>query len=179
MQEYQLWFGFAFAAILVAFLMYVVAFGRTLDAQRMQIIRFLCALCAGFAGALITGDALVRFNIPVGTGGRFFASGTAGFALFMLVWLTFKQVLPDGMNLRIPEGWQFRAAVDAIVQQDKAVAEFIGFTAEELKAPLRGAEFEKTTVVDSLVALRSLATGPGVRPYKVSASRPRYILEIV
>src|SRR5438309_10791029 len=85
LQSSQFLAGLVFVAILVLFLM--IAFfraGKLTDGQN-KILRFLCSLCAGFAGALFTGEALFRLTTDVGRTGNLVISGTAGAALFFAV----------------------------------------------------------------------------------------------
>lgn len=84
-EPYQLRIGLGFAAALVISLF--VAFftkERLSDGQR-QILRFLCALCAGFSSALITGDALFKLDTGWGETSKLAVSETAGAALFFTV----------------------------------------------------------------------------------------------
>lgn len=79
----QLWIAFGFLALLVLFLMYSVI--RPPENANHATVKFLTALCAGFAGGFFTGEALLSINGMAG-GTKFGISGTAGMALFFAVW---------------------------------------------------------------------------------------------
>ena len=180
LQTYQLWIGFGFVALLVIFLI-VAFFGKDkIGSAQVQILRFLCSLCAGFAGALITGEALFKMNLTTGSNGTIAIQGAAGAALFFAVWFTFKLVVPppDAYNVSIPDGWKFNDTVKTLVKRDGAVADFIGFTQEELEAPLRGQELHTKTLIDSLRALRLLSTATPIREYQIEFQAPTYRLRI-
>ena len=168
LQQYQLWIGLGFVALLVIF--FIIAFftRENLSPSQLQIMRFLTSLCAGFAGALITGEALVQGKVPIGTGGSLAISGTAGFALFFLIWLTFDRTIkaPDSYNIRIPDGLAFKSAVNVIASQDGAVADLDGFSLEERTALLNGQALRCKTPEEAIKLLRSLAR-TRIRPYEV------------
>jgi len=182
-QAYQLWIGFGFALLLVIFL--IVAFFKKGELTHAQwaILRFLSSLCAAFAGALITGDALFKLDGTMGPNTKYAISGTAGFALFFVVWFFFpkppsKPQFKDGFHFSVPNGWTFRQVVEAIVQLDSAVAEYDGFKPEELNTALGARELHADTVKDAIGALRSIAPQDAIRKYSVDYSRPTYRLTI-
>jgi hypothetical protein len=80
--------GFGLTTLLIFFL--IVAFFRSkvLDAGQWAIMRLLGALCAAFAAAFFTGDALFKLTKSLG-GTELSISGAAGFALFFTVWFFF------------------------------------------------------------------------------------------
>ena len=84
--SHQLWIGFGFVVLLVAFLIFAFFVKENLTPDQRNILRFLTSLCAAFAGALITGDALFRLEGAVGKGTNVVISGVAGIALFFVVW---------------------------------------------------------------------------------------------
>lgn len=175
-----LWIGFGFAAFLVIFLIVVFFTKERLSDDRRQILRILSALCAGFAGGLITGDALFRLDTDMGARTKLGISGTAGFALFFAVLYSFRRVVApaDAMHFSVPNGWNFRQAVDALVSQDNAVANYVGFTPAELSAPLQARELHTKTPSDALQALRLLASTTPVREYDVDFQPPTYYLRV-
>lgn len=173
----QLWIGFGFLALLVIFLIIAYFASKREDSGSQNILRFLCALCAGFAGGFITGGAV--FEAKGTWGGLDLAvSGTVGFALFLTVWFTFQLVLPPGFSMSVPEGWTFERTVRAIAQQDRSVADFVGFTAEELSAALRAAQIESKSPKEALAVVRTLGTPGTIRVYDVEHVPPAYTLRI-
>src|SRR5438034_10702843 len=101
LQSRQFLAGLVFVAILVLFLMVAFFKAGTLSDGQQKILRFFCSLCAGFAGALITGEALFRLTTDIGRAGNLAVSGTAGAALFFAVWFTYGKTLtlPEGVNI--------------------------------------------------------------------------------
>ncbi len=178
LDAYRLWVGVGFALLLVTFL--IVAFFRSprmTDGQR-EILRVLSSLCAGFSGFLIAGEALFRMDARLGSGGTLAVSGTAGFALFFAVWYGFSRTFkaPDAFSISIPDGWTFEQTARAIATNDKAVAEFEGFTPAQLAQPLASQTVRTDTPEDAMRALRLLAKSGAIPEYQVTLQRPRYIL---
>lgn len=172
------WVGIGFAAALFVFLGLTFFLKDRLSDDQRTLLRFFCALCAGFAGGLFTGEAL--FKAESKTGLEWVVSGTAGFALFFLIWLTFPKVSrpPDAFHFTIPKGWSFKQAVEAVVGVDQATADYDGFTADELKAPLQERELRTESPSDALRSLRLLTISATVRPYDVRFQPPTYFLKV-
>ncbi len=154
-----LWVGLAFVAVIVAFLM-ITSFAR-LNEQADKNLRFLTALCAGFAGGFFTGDALFRYQQQLGNGINILLSGTAGFALFLLVWLTYaRKIAPvpsslpnESVNLSIPGGWTFEQAARAITSAARRTIHFNGFDKAQLATRLPALDIAAPTVRDALEQL--------------------------
>src|SRR5688500_764038 len=89
LQQYQFWVGVGLVFLVVVFFMYAFFKAPNMTPQQFAIIKFLAALCAAGAGALITGEALFRAEVSMGQTQKYLFTGTAGFALFGLVWLIF------------------------------------------------------------------------------------------
>lgn len=176
------WIGLGFAAALVIF--FIVAFfvaKRMTDDQR-NLIRFLSALCAGFAGGLFVGDALFQLTGTFGLGAKYAISGATGFALFFVIWFFFPKAtgFPPGIRFSIPEGWTFRQVVDELSGIDSAVPAYEGFTPEELAAPLRPWKLKAKNVKGAISQLRNLtATPAAIRKYNVTEEDSTYRLIIV
>ena len=177
----QGWIGLGFVALLVIFFM-VAFFMKNLTPSQEQILRFLAALCAGFAGALLAGEALFSMNTQLQQGSSLAVRGTAGFALFFAVWYGFRQVAhglpsgPEALSFSVPPGWTFRGAVDALATNDNAVAKFVDFPETALNTVLRAREIHTGNVTEAILALRELAE-PGALPlYDVIFNVPTYQL---
>lgn len=168
-QQHQLWIGFGFATILVTFLIIAFFIKERLSDDQRNILRFLCALCAGFSGALITGEALFNLNTSLGGSTKIAVSGSAGAALFFTIWFTFKTLAPppDAYHFSIPSGWKFEMAVKAMVNQDDAIAELIDFNDSEKNAVLKPQTIRTSTIIKALESLRSSADGAAIRPYDI------------
>jgi hypothetical protein len=181
MQDFRIAVGVAFAAFLVLFL--VIAFFRLgrISHGQWAILRFLCALCAGGSGAFLTGEAVFSLSGEVSAGISLAVSGTAGVALFLVVWYGFEKFVdepPDSFTFSIGKGWTFKKAADALAQLDSAVVEFNGFADEEPKASLQERQIRVTSVAEALVALRSVSSDTQIRSYIVAFSPPTYSLTI-
>jgi hypothetical protein len=173
------WVAVALVLLFVVFLMITFYARERLTDDQRNIVRFFSALCAGFAGGLITGEALFKLNTQIGTGTTLAISGTAGFALAFTVWFTFKPAPPpDAVKFSVPDGWTFRQAADALVANDNALIEWAGFKDEELDATLRPRQLQVKTIGDGLSALRHLTKSVHIRPYNVSFEEPIYRVTI-
>ena len=172
--------GLGFAAVLVIFLIIAYFARENVNSNQFVILRFLCSLCGGFASGLMTGSALFDLN-QRWSAGTLTVSGTAGFALFFVVWYGFTRVVPrppDGFNMSVPKGWNFRDTATAVAKHDKSVVTFAGFSETELAAPLDPQVLKTDTVSAALLALRALAPTGTVRVYRVDFSAPTYTLTI-
>jgi hypothetical protein len=161
-----LWIGLAFVAALVAFLM--VTFFATMkqdavSATAYNNLHFLTALCGGFAGGFLAGDALFRWEQQLSGGTKLFLSGTAGFALFFLVWLTYPKrpppaapnPLPDeSVKMSIPEGWSFEQAARSITNAAQRTIHFEGFDQAQLEIKMPEINVEAPTVREALEQLQ-------------------------
>ena len=94
-QRYAFFAGVAFALVAVAFLWRV--FFSTLPETRIKriIVVFMCAFCAGCAGGFFTGSALLDATVAMGPGSKLAFSGSAGIALFALVFLLLRKFIDD------------------------------------------------------------------------------------
>lgn len=121
-------------------------------------LRFLTALCAGFAGGFFTGEALFRFDQHMADDTKLAISGTAGCALFFVVWFTYskrKEPPPtDRIVLSIPSGWTFEQAARGIVKVAGGIVHFDGFQPEYLAVKLLATEIDAPTARDALLNLR-------------------------
>ncbi len=161
-----LWIGLVFVGLLVVFLMLAFFFQKNLTQDQRTILRFLTSLCAGFAGGLITGEAL--FELSANTDWvSMSVSGAAGFALFFTVWFTYQLTLPEGLNFSLPNGWSFEAAVTTLASAHGAVASLEGFTDEQRQAVLRGQQIKARTMKSGLVAVGELASAGELPRYDV------------
>jgi len=97
--------GTGFSAGIILFLMITFFVKDSSSSTQYNTLRFLTALCAGFAGASFAGEALFSLDTNMGDGTKLAISGTAGFALFFTVWFTYPKrdndQSEDGMVSRI------------------------------------------------------------------------------
>lgn len=153
-----LWIAFGFLALLVVFLIVTVFIRDRFSPTQVNILRFLTALCAGFAGGFFTGDALFKVDTTLANGTKLAISGTAGFALFLTVWFTYKPVfgLTPGFNFKVLKDWTFEQTVLAMMEADNGLSKFIGFTKQELSLPLAERELNEDSALEALKKLRYL-----------------------
>ncbi len=154
----QLWVGLGFLLVLVAFLMITFLRKDTASANQWKNMRILSALCAGFAGGFLTGDAIFRLDQEMPGGVKFAISGTAGIALFFTVWFTYGRVTPpplkDHVVLSILDGWTFEQAARQIVKAADGIIHFEGFRPDQLAAPLPATNLDAPTTEVALANLR-------------------------
>src|SRR2546423_6824241 len=117
----------------------------TSSQAQYNTLHFLTSLCAGFAGGFFTGEALVHFEQTIGQGGKLVGSGTAGCALFFVLWFSYPKRQPpppppapliDRTKVSFGDGWTFQQAAQSIVDSVKAIVHFEGFSREQLSAKL-------------------------------------------
>jgi hypothetical protein len=160
----QLWISFGALVLLIIF--QIVAFFTKghLTAGQHAILRFLSALCAGFAAGFFTGTALFTYSHQLASGAKIAISGAAGCALFFTVWFTFPDHTPppapepvkprSGANYSIPEGWTFEQAVRKIVSPMTGIVNFDGFSKAQLAVKLPQTDINAPTVNDAVMQLR-------------------------
>ena len=76
MVDIRLIAGVGFAAFLVIFLVIAFFWLKTINQGQWAILRFLCALCAGGAGAFLTGEAVFNLRGQLSPGTDFAVSGS-------------------------------------------------------------------------------------------------------
>lgn len=176
-----LWIGFSFLILLVIFLIVTFFIKDTSSPTQYNTLHFLTALCAGFAGGFLTGDALFKLDTTMGDGAKLAVSGTAGCALFFTIWFTYPKRTPptpkNAFNLVIPNGWTFKAAVDRIVKAAQGVYELKGFTDTQLNLILEGGELKTPSAIEAIKRLRYLCTE--LPEYNVTVNDDIYKIEIV
>jgi len=183
LQQYQLWIGLGIALLIITFLIVVFFVFPNLSRDRLRILKILVPYGAGAAGALITGEAVISYTQTL-AGAQFAISGTAGVALFILTYLKNPvdlgpEPIPDGFNANIPENSTFRDTVDTFAGSRKSVAEYQGFTGQELSAPLRSQEISAKTMIDAMINLRLMTVQPdAIRRYDVSRGDSVYRLRV-
>ena len=181
------WVGFGFLFLLILFLMVAFFVFDTLSSDRRGNLRFLSALSGGFAGGFFTGSALFQAEWST-TGSKIGVSGTAGFALFMIVFYGYRKLapdvpnepgVPDRLSIDIPESWNFEQVIGVLAQSGKASIEFDGFTDAELKAKVRQQQLEAKSVADAMLAVRGLTVkANAVRKYGVNKNGSTYTLKV-
>lgn len=176
----QLWIGLGFLAVLVVFL-FISYFAPDRNTHNQSnTLRFLTALCAGFAGGFLSGDALFKLDTQMSDGLKLTISGTAGCALFFTIWLTRNKppqtpAPPDTFNFSILNGWTFEQTVRTIVKAVKGVVELKDFTPEQLSLILESTELKNTTAKEALEKLKHLNSN--IPNYTVSRTDNNFIVK--
>lgn len=174
----QLAIGTCFAAVLVLFL--VVAYFKKVDLTHAQwlILRVLSALCAASAAVFLTGSAFFESTQSLADGGKVAISGTAGFALFLVIWFSTRPpqlpVGPPSFSFSLPTGWSFEHAANAIASADKRIVDFGTLTLNERSALLRPTDLQLASPRQALEVLQSLAVQKPIRKYDVADEAPYY-----
>ncbi|MEW8050186.1 MAG: hypothetical protein AB2809_07395 [Candidatus Thiodiazotropha sp.] len=176
----QLWIGLGFTAALVAFLMITYFAMDTSTPAQYNTLRFLTALCGGFAGGFLAGEALFSLNKEITGGTKLVISGTAGFALMFTIWLTYpnreRKPLEDSIQLSIPNGLTFEQAARSIIKISRGVINFDGFTSEQLSIKLPATDINAPSVKDALTQLRYQSSD--LPDYLVSVEKGVYHIRI-
>jgi hypothetical protein len=176
LQQYQFWVGLGLVIPIMAFFIYAFFKAPNMTQQQYIIIKFMAALCAGFAGALIAGETLFRAEGSVGgEQNKYLFSGTAGFALFGLVWFIFPKYPtappppPNSFRASLPEGFTFQQGAEYFAEiDDHAFAAFEGFSKAELGAKLQSRQINTPTARDAIRLLRSATVvRDAIREYNV------------
>ena len=97
-------------------------------------------------------------------------SGTAGFALFFVVWFTFGKwggpPPPNRFRVSIPEGWTFEQTARVIVQSARGSPDFRGFQASQLAVKMHASDIDADDAQGALSKLRYSAYD-GLPNYRV------------
>jgi hypothetical protein len=176
----QLWIGFGFLTILIVFLILSFFFKRHLEDGQRGTLKLLSALCAGFAGGFLIGDTLFQMHKTSGAT-TYGISGTAGFALFLVVWFSYPTVFspPDGFAFNIGAGWKFRDTADQMAQSRGSAIDWAGFNTYELDAGMQNRGLATKSLADALAQLRYLTVATNaVRPYDVRQDGAVYRLKV-
>jgi hypothetical protein len=172
----RLWIGVAFLAALVVFMM-AAYWQRAVSAAQSQILRLLAALAAGMAAATFSGEVAIRVAGQVSAAANWSLAATAGMALFVLVWLTWKRAFnAPGFNVSFPAGCGFGEAAALIGAAAATHVTLHGFTPAEQAAVLTAQELHGASVADALANLATLLPAGAVRRYSVSGGASGYLL---
>ena len=156
-----MWIGFGFVVVLVGFLIVSFFKKETINRGQYNILRFLTALCAGFAASFFAGDALFKLEGEMANGFKIALTGTAGFAAFFAIWFTYKETIPipkDAFHFSILNGWTFEGAVKGIAKAANGFCEIEGFSSQQLQLVLEAREIKSSSPVDAIKKLRYLNT---------------------
>jgi hypothetical protein len=176
----QLWIGFAFLALLVAFLITAFFLTPKLTNDQRASLKFLTALCAGFSGGFLTGTALFEMHKTTGAT-TFEISGTAGCALFFVVWFFYPKVfrLPPGFAFSIPQNWNFRDTAEQMARNHQGVIDWVGFGPNEFSAIMQSRAISTQSLPEALLQLRFVTMTPNaIRPYDVAQHESIYRLSV-
>lgn len=177
----QLWIGLGFLTLLVIFLIVSFFFTPKLSDDQRGTLKFLSALCAGFSGGFLTGDALFELHKTAGAT-NYTVSGTAGCALFLVAWFFYPKAFrfDDAIAFSIAQGSTFEKTVRDLAQSRKSAVDFVAFQTSELSAAMQnGAGGSAKTLAEAIAQLRYFTiTSNAVRPYDVIQEGSVYHLKI-
>jgi hypothetical protein len=153
-----------------------------MTAGQFAILRFFAALCAGFAGGLIAGEALFRMQGDTG-GTKYLVSGTAGFALFFVVWFFFPKHTtpppPERFRASVPKGWTFQNTAIVFAQRVSAQVDFDELSSDELNAVLSPADIDTENVGQAISHLRLITAKPNtIRKFEIDYKDSIYRLAV-
>lgn len=174
---YQFAAGCFFTVVALVFL-YKAFSTPILGPGQRDIIHFVCAFCAGAAGAFFTGSALLTLNADIGATGKLAFQGTAGVALFALVFVVFRfrykeqaPLAPDGSWVAPSGENPFRQVAEVIAGEVGATVDLSSLTSEEQNTKPRGEQLDASTVElaeKALLGLRTMVKPGTIREYSVS-----------
>jgi hypothetical protein len=165
----QLIVGIVFAAITCLFFI-VAYFFKPPTPNQAPILRILVSLCAGAAAAFFVGSTAINVTGQLSEGAKWVVSGTGGFALFILVWLTYPTPkAPAGLNISFPQGTHFEGAARAIGDAMQLVVDVRGFSDAEKNTLLTSTHLQEKDAVRALTALASMVPANSIRAFRVEA----------
>ena len=196
--------GVVFALATLGILVMAFKHKGTLQTMHYDIVHFMCAFCAGAAGAFFTGSALLSVDSQVTPGTRLVFQGTAGVALFTLVFLVFRfrfnpvsvapppaPVAPAPASIAgSQQSWisvgtntPFSQAAEALAEESGGTINLSQLTPDELAVIPRSERLACGTLADAQLSLERLGTlvpEGSVRKYTVALnlSTKRFVLEI-
>ncbi len=175
----QLWIAVGFTALLISFLMITFFVKDTSSATQYKTLKFLTSFCGGVAGIFFAGEALISYSKEMADGTKLTLSGTAGFAVFFLVWLTYGKRpdnnLPPNIKMSFPAEWTFEQCAKAIGQSTNAPVSFSGFSKEQLNIKLPQIDINAEDIVQALNQLKHHANG--VVNYSVIQKDGIYVID--
>jgi hypothetical protein len=155
-----IWIPTAFTAVLVFFFIAAYLIPPKNEGQ-LKILRFLAALCGAISAFMWTGEALVDAKGDLG-GLSLAFSGSAGFAVFYLVWMGWEMTAKAsiGFNFSVGTGadWTFENTAKQIAEAGGGNLVLVGFTYEHRATQLRPEKLFSSDARQALEKLRSLAT---------------------
>ncbi|HCG6604310.1 TPA: hypothetical protein NJ227_001633 [Vibrio parahaemolyticus] len=159
----QLWIALGFTALLIIFLMITFFIRDTSSATQYKTLRFLTSFCGGIAGIFFVGEALITYSGKSSDGTTLTLSGTAGFAVFFLVWLTYGKrpednTLPN-IKMSFPAGWTFEQCVKAIGQSANLSIAFSSFSQDQLDFKFPQMDINAEDINQALNQLKHHANG--------------------
>ena len=86
---------------------------------------------------------------------------------------------PDAFNFSIPDDWTFKQVAEAIVQQENALAKFIGFEEKELQAPLISTAIDTKSPIEALSELGLLTKKATIPKYNVEKIGHIYHFQVI
>lgn len=187
---YQFFAGIFFAAVSLLFLWQAFK-KKEYEDLHYDIVHFVCALCAGAAGAFFTGSALLWLEIALDAGGKFFFQATAGVALFAFVLLVFRWRFrrkvppppPDGAWISVGTHTPLHQAAETIAEMAGATVDLSALNPQERNAIPASAQLNCGTVElarTSLLRLGQLVPAGSVRKYVVTydAGSKRFLISV-
>jgi hypothetical protein len=172
----QLWIGVGFLVALIIFVMVAFFAAPKLTSDQRKAIKFLAALCAGVSGGFISGASVfdASWTTPTSTVAL---SGTAGFALFFVVFFFYDRIFApdDGLDFDIPSGATFKTASDAAAKLAGVNVDYQDLSSTELSEQLSEGHIKCDTFDQLLRILQIKTVTPGaIRKFNVTEANNIY-----
>ncbi|WP_445402026.1 hypothetical protein [Zobellella sp. An-6] len=159
----QLWIAVGFTALLIVFLMITFFIKDTSSATQYKTLRFLTSFCGGVAGIFFAGEALISYSKGMADGTKLTLSGTAGFAVFFILWLTYghrpDDNAPPNIKMSFPAGWTFEQCAKAIGKSQNSPITFSSFSQEQLDFKLPQMDINAEDINQALNQLKHYIDG--------------------
>ncbi len=165
--EFQIWFGLGMAMLAAIFWRVDVGIVdplRVVMDRPRKFLKFLWILCTGLALTCFIGYMLFRIiQFSGGTNTKLLITVLLTcLSLVVSLWITFRPRY--AFDYYVFEGGTFKDTAIAIATHDDASVDFIGFTEDELAAPLGGDFLRRRTPAEALQSLGLLAKKRGAIP---------------
>jgi hypothetical protein len=173
--------GVVFAGVALLFLWRAFTHPGAPNTLQTDIVHFVCAFCAGASGAFLAGGAILDANLEWAADSKFVVQGTAGVALFVLVFLVFRlrpaAPAPASNVITVSIGTEtpFKQVAETLADEAGATIDLRAFNAGELAVIPRSEQLRTGSLLlarRSLERLGNLVPSGSVRPYTVQLHEP-------
>ena len=169
--------AYIFTGLIVIFFMIAYFVKPASEEQSSKILRFLAAVCSGFAAGFWVGTALLNIEGMVG-GVKVTLSATAGFAMAIIVWLSWDRTIQPQKNTKFNFSTDIESTFEDLVRSLVATklgsVGFENFSSDELASKIAPVKLSGGSLEDVLRLLPSRF--PKIPAYDILGELPMLIL---